>query len=92
MQVLWFIGYAFECRHEDAIEETGCDIVLQAFRSVAFLGDWTRVLIHALFLNGVDEMDSMHVFTGEEAVPTWDDGGASGRGTAIETLELSRAR
>jgi hypothetical protein len=92
-QLLCFLGYALDRPHDNSNQETGYDILLQAFRSIAFLGDWTRVLIHALFLNGIDEMDSMHVFTGEESVPNWDSSemGESAIG-AIEERLVVRAR
>ncbi|KAL3906523.1 MAG: hypothetical protein SGILL_009235, partial [Bacillariaceae sp.] len=73
VQFCCFLGYALDRNHADkSSDDTAYDIMLESFRSIAFLGDWTRVLIHALFLNGIDEMDSMHVFSGEEAVLSHD--------------------
>lgn len=63
LQLFCFVGYAFD-RHISSEEEgTGWDTFLEAARSIAFLGDWTRVLMHALFLNGIDEMNNLNVFS-----------------------------
>jgi hypothetical protein len=68
-QILCFLGYALDRKHASGADDTWYDILLEAARSIAFLADWTRVLLHALFLNGIDEMHAMHVFTGDEEVP-----------------------
>lgn len=69
LQLACAAGYAFDRHVTDPSEMTGMDAVLEASRSVAFLADWTRVLIHALFLNIIDEMGHLHVFDDQQDRP-----------------------
>ena len=71
VQLLCFLGYALNRNHDvSADDDTWYDILLEAARSIAFLADWTRVLLHALFLNGIDEMHAMHAFSSSGKVPS----------------------
>lgn len=93
VQITCFLGYALDRRHVNTeLEDTGYDVILEACRSIAFLGDWTRILLHALFLNGIDEMHSMHVFD-HEGVLTDDYEGVSTEDSTIGTgTELTLVR
>jgi len=63
---------AYALNHNNAIgseEETVWDRTLQAARSIAFAADWTRVLMHAIFLNQLDETYHSSIFDDEENGP-----------------------
>ena len=56
LQLLCTVAYALNRHNNGTSEETLFDRTLQATRSIAFAADWTRVLMHATFLNQLDEM------------------------------------
>jgi hypothetical protein len=80
LQIACAIGYGLD-RHVAEEDANGWDDFLQAARSVAFMGDWTRVLMHALFLNGIDEMNHLNVFRGGD-----EEDQQSSRATGSETI------
>jgi hypothetical protein len=53
-QLLCAIGYGLN-RHREMDDYTQWDYILEAFRSISFVSDWTRVLAHAIFMNILDE-------------------------------------
>jgi hypothetical protein len=54
-QLLCAIGYALD-RHSEVEAYTQWDYLLEAFRAISFVSDWTRVLAHAIFMNILDEL------------------------------------
>lgn len=56
LQILCTVAYALNRHTNGTTEETIFDRALHATRSIAFAADWTRVLMHATFLNQLDEM------------------------------------
>jgi hypothetical protein len=54
-QLLCAIGYALD-RHMEMDAYTQWDYLLEAFRAISFVSDWTRVLAHAIFMNILDEL------------------------------------
>lgn len=66
LQIACAIGYACN-RH--TTDPSYWDVLLEAARSTAFMGDWTRVLMHALFLNGIDELNHLNVFQDSDWPP-----------------------
>lgn len=54
-QLLCAIGYGLEVS-KDPSEYTLWDSILAAFRKIKFLSDWTRILVHAIFMNQLDEI------------------------------------
>jgi hypothetical protein len=56
LQLLCTVAYALNRHNSGTTEETLLDRILQAIRSIAFAADWTRVLMHATFLNQLDEL------------------------------------
>jgi hypothetical protein len=56
VQLCCALGYALNRGDVPESEQTSLDILLEAARNSAFLADWTRVLLHAVFLNQMDEM------------------------------------
>ena len=84
LQLFCVLAYACD-RHLAEKDGTWWDSLMQAARSTASLGDWTRVLMHALFLNGIDEMDSLHVFDSRDDERPENDG-------ETELVEVSSTR
>ena len=80
LQIVCAIGYAFDNHLGPSDDAMAWDIVLKAARSTAFMGDWTRVLMHALFLNGIDELNHLHVFDESD----WDSDKTIERKNSIE--------
>lgn len=70
LQLACALGYALNRHVTNPQDMTGWDTILEATRSVAFLAGWTRVLVHALFLNMLDEMNHLHVFDKENRSTT----------------------
>jgi len=72
-QFLSFLGYALQ-QQEDK-ENNAVQELLLSFRNIDFISDWTRVMVHAMFLNSMEE--SMYLAEGSpseeeadvEAVP-----------------------
>jgi hypothetical protein len=56
VQLCCALGYALDRGDIPESEQTSLDVLLEAARNSAFLADWTRVLMHAVFLNQMDEM------------------------------------
>lgn len=56
LQMCCTAAYAFDRHTSGTDKETLLDLAMKATRSIAFAADWTRVLIHAIFLNQLDEM------------------------------------
>jgi hypothetical protein len=56
LQILCAAAYALNRHTDGTTEETLFDRTLHAMRSIAFAADWTRVLMHAAFLNQLDEL------------------------------------
>jgi len=55
-QILCAVGYAFQDPTKPKNEYTALDCVLAGFRDIAFVSGWTRVLIHSIFVNLLDEL------------------------------------
>ncbi|KAI2511397.1 hypothetical protein MHU86_3008 [Fragilaria crotonensis] len=89
LQLFCFLGYACD-RHVEERNGTWWDSLMLAARSTAFMGDWTRVLMHALFLNGMDEMDSLHVFDDHDDETPEDSGEAGGETALVEVSSTRR--
>lgn len=56
LQLCCAAAYALDRHTIGTDEETFFDRTMKAARSIAFVADWTRVLVHAMFLNQLDEM------------------------------------
>lgn len=54
-QLLCAIGHGWE-RSVAKSEYTIMDSILEAFRDLVFISDWTRILMHAIFMNQLDEL------------------------------------
>jgi hypothetical protein len=54
-QILCAIGFAFD-RHTKPDLYSQWDVLLDSFRDIAFVLDWTRILAHSLFINQLDEL------------------------------------
>lgn len=54
-QLLCFVGLALD-RHNGDQDDTSWDYCLKAFRDIAFVSDWTRVCVHGIFINLLDEL------------------------------------
>jgi hypothetical protein len=63
LQLCCAAAYAFNREAIETDEETLLDRTMKAARSIAFAADWTRVLVHALFMNQLDEMYNTRIFT-----------------------------
>lgn len=63
VQLCYAVAYAFNRR---GASETLWDRTMQAARSIAFAADRMRVLVHATFLNQLDEMYHNSNFCNEE--------------------------
>lgn len=55
-QLLCALGHALDKHHVGEEEYSQWDYCLKAFREIAFVSDWTRVCIHGIFINLLDEM------------------------------------
>jgi len=55
IQLCCAAAYALDRHTSGTDEETSWDRAMKAPRSIAFAADWTRVLVHATFLNQLDE-------------------------------------
>lgn len=55
-QLLCVIGFALDRRHTNDADYSQWDNCLKAFRDIAFVSDWTRVCVHGMFINLLDEM------------------------------------
>jgi len=55
-QLLCAVGFAFDRRVQDPAQWTQLDQLLESFRQIAFVSDWTRILAHSVFINQLDEM------------------------------------
>ena len=56
-QLLCVIGFALDKRHTNNDgDNSQWDNCLKAFRDIAFVSDWTRVCVHGMFINLLDEM------------------------------------
>lgn len=85
LQLCCAAAYAFDRHLSGTDAETSFDRIIKATRSIAFAADWTRVLIHAIFLNQIDEMH--HTST------NWTDGEEDGNdGNGEEESSLVRFR
>lgn len=84
VQLCCAAAYAFNRGEEGVASETPWDRTLQATRSIAFAADWTRVLVHATFLNQLDEMYHTSNFANEE-----DDDGPTQEGAEPVGSELA---
>jgi hypothetical protein len=56
IQLFSALGYALDPQGKDVENYSPWENCLKAFRDVAFVADWTRVLGHGIFLNLLDEM------------------------------------
>jgi len=55
-QLLCAVGFAFNDHGKDEKDYGQWDQLLGAFREIAFVSEWTRILVHALFVNQLDEL------------------------------------
>lgn len=55
IQLLSAVGFAF-LNEKDYHDYTQWDHLLHSFRDIGFVADWTRVAMHAIFLNLLDEL------------------------------------
>lgn len=56
LQLLCATAYALDSGMIGTDAETLLDRTMKAARSIAFAADWTRVLVHAMFMNQLDEL------------------------------------
>ncbi|CAB9531535.1 expressed unknown protein [Seminavis robusta] len=54
-QSLCFLGLALD-KHSGEDDYSSWDYCLKAFRNIAFVSDWTRVCVHGIFINLLDEL------------------------------------
>lgn len=59
IQILVAVGYAYN-RGIPEDEYNEWDEILLSFRSISFAADWTQVLMHAIFMNVLDELHSLN--------------------------------
>ena len=55
-QLLCVLGFALDKHHASEEDYSQWDYCLKAFRDIAFVSDWTRVCVHGMFINLLDEM------------------------------------
>lgn len=74
LQLCCAASYALNRHTVGTDEETLGDRMMKAARSIAFAADWTRVLVHACFLNQLDEMYHTTNFNADFDADDDDDG------------------
>lgn len=55
VQLLCAVAYAFN-RNNPVDQDSSLDTLMRAIRGVAMPSDWMRILVHAIFLNHLDEL------------------------------------
>mmetsp|Transcript_41920 Transcript_41920/g.76644 ORF Transcript_41920/g.76644 Transcript_41920/m.76644 type:complete len:284 (+) Transcript_41920:64-915(+) len=92
LQLCCAAAYAFNRDTNGTDEETLLDRTMKAARSIAFAADWTRVLVHAMFLNQLDEMYHTSNFNDDADVDDNDDNNDDERSSVVRELVPFRQR
>ena len=81
-------AYAMNRHLDRTEEETILDRMMEAARSISFVADWTRILVHAMFLNMLDEM--YHTSNFSDSTNTKNDNTANDNTAVRELVPLRR--